>query len=81
MKVAAGCPRPKGPSAVTCTVPGLEGNVSTTGALPEESVVTVRLESEPALVVKKIVAPAALPPDLPALRVTARFNWLPGDPV
>ena len=39
-----------------------------------ESVVTMRLESEPALVVKRTVPPAALPPDCPGFKVTERFN-------
>ncbi len=45
-----------------------------TAAVPEELVTTVRLDNEPALVVKKIVPPDALPPDCPELRVTERFN-------
>ena len=40
----------------------------------------MRLESEPALAVNKIVPPAALPPDCPALSVTERFNLLPAAP-
>jgi len=40
-------------------------------------VTTVRLDSEPAVVLKKIVAPGALPPELPGFSVTARFNWPP----
>src|ERR1700680_1103048 len=77
VKVAMGCPRANCPSAVTCTVPGVEGRVSTTTALPEESVVTTRLESAPALGLKKIVPPAAPPPDCPGLSMTDRFSLLP----
>jgi hypothetical protein len=80
VKVTTGCPSANCPSAVTCTVPGAEGSVSTTAAFPEESVVTIRLESKPAVVVKKIVPPPALPPDCPALSVTDRFNLLPASP-
>ena len=43
--------------------PGRGRKVSTTTALPEESVVTMRLESEPAVGLKKIVPPAWPPPD------------------
>src|SRR3981189_1493890 len=80
VKVTTGCPSANCPSAVRCTVPGVGGRVSMTAALPEESVATVRLESEPAVVLKKIVPPTALPPDCPALSVTDRFNLLPAGP-
>jgi len=80
VNVTMGCPSANCPSALTCTVPGTEGRVSTTAALPEEFVVTVRLESEPAVALKKIVPPAALPPDWPALSVTDRFSLLPARP-
>ena len=49
-------------------------------AVPDEFVVTIRLESDPALVVKKIVPPAALPPDCPGFSVTDKFNVLPAAP-
>ena len=80
VKVTTGCPSANCPSAVTCTVPGVEGRVNTIAALPVESVVTIRPESEPAVVLKKIVPPAALPPDCPALSVTDRFSLLPAKP-
>src|SRR5271165_5911468 len=63
VKVTSGCPNAYCPSAVTCTVPGLAGSVNTTAATPDEFVTTVRLDSEPALVVNRIVPPTALPPD------------------
>lgn len=62
VNVAMGCPSANCPPAVTCTVPGVEGRVSTTAALPAESVVTMRAESEPPVVLKKTVPPAVLPP-------------------
>ena len=38
---------------------------------------TVRCDNVPALDVKRIVPPAALPPDCPGFSVTERFNWVP----
>src|SRR5215469_782387 len=80
VKVAVGCPSAYCPSAVTCTVSAVEGRVSTTDAFPVESVSTIRLESVPAVVVKKTVAPEALPPELPGFKVTLSVNWLPAAP-
>src|SRR5208283_4966838 len=72
VKVATGCPSPKGPSAVTCTVPAVEGSVSVTLAL--------RDETDPESGVKKIVAPEAEPPDDPAFSVRDSVSVLPGAP-
>src|ERR1700722_10064754 len=80
VNTTSGCPSPYGPSAVICTVPALCGSVSTTAAFPDESVVTRRLESVPALAVKNTVAPVALPPEDPAFSVTDRFRFVPGGP-
>src|SRR5580704_15937064 len=80
VKVATGWPSAYWPSAFTCTAPADDGRVRTTLALPDELVVTVRLESEPTVVVNRIVPPAALPPDCPGLRVTERFRVVPGAP-
>src|SRR5579863_1666024 len=80
VNVTTGCPSAYCPSTVTCTTPAVAGNVSTTAAFPDESVVTMRLGSDPALAVNKIVPPAALPPDCPALSVTERLNLLPTAP-
>ena len=41
VKTTAGCPNAYCPSAFTCTVPGVDGSVRTTEALPVESVVTI----------------------------------------
>ena len=82
VKVATGCPKPYGPSAVTCTVPALAGNVSTTAAFPVESVVTSRVESVPESAVNRMSAPAPeVPPDFPGAKVTERLRFVPGAPV
>ena len=80
VKVTTGWPSPNGPSALTCTTPGFCGKVKTTGAFPDESVTTMRLDNDPASVVNRIVAPGALPPDFPGFNVTDRFSWLPVAP-
>lgn len=71
---------------MTCTVPVVEGSVRTTDATPEEFVVTIRWASDPASVVKKMLAPVAVPPDEPGLRVAESVMFvpcvpLPGSPV
>ena len=79
MNVATGWPRPYGPSALTCTTPVPGGRVSTTLAFPEESVVTIRLESvaDTESVVKNTLAPDAVPPDDPGARVAVSVNVPP----
>ncbi len=80
-----GCPNPNGPSAVTVTVPAVAGRVSVTLATPELSVTAMTLDpvkifspptdtlvSDPALVTKRTLAPAAEPPDCPGANFTAR---------
>lgn len=49
-----------------------------TVAVPVESVVTMRDESTPESVVKRIEAPCAEPPDWPGLRSTERVTGVPG---
>ena len=81
--VTTGCPSPNGPSAVTVTVPAVAGRVKLTWATPKLLVTaitfvpvkifsdpTATLVSDPALVVKKTLAPPAVPPDWPGLNVT-----------
>src|SRR6516165_5654981 len=77
VNVTFGCPSEYCPSAVTLTVPGLDGSVSTTDAFPVESVSTIRLASVPPFVEKNTVPPDALPPDDPGFNVTDRVIWLP----
>ena len=90
VNVATGCPNPYGASAVTVTPSAVDGSVSVTDATPELLVtaiifepLVVPFESEPALVVKRMLAPALPPPDVPAVNVTVKGTGsvLPGDPV
>ncbi len=82
---------------MTITGPGVPGRVSVTLATPELFVTAITFDpvkifsplpdatfvSDPALVVKKTLAPAAVPPDEPGLRVTLRLmgNTVPAVPV
>jgi hypothetical protein len=54
----------------------MDGGVNVTGALPVESVVTIRLDSVPELVVNNSVPPEALPPDCPGFSLTENDIWL-----
>lgn len=56
---------------------GSRGQPEYYGPFQAESVVAVRPESEPALVVKRTAPPDALPPDCPGTSVTDSVNWLP----
>ena len=79
VNVAIGCPSPYGPSAVTVTGPAVDGNVSVTGGVTPEPFVTtiifcplcVPSDSTPPLAVNNTLAPIAVPPDCPGVRVTA----------
>lgn len=86
--ITCGLPSGIGPSACTCTVPAVPGKVKVTEATPDEFVtaitfepVVVPLESDPALVVNKMLAPDALPPDCPAVNVTVSGRVVPTPPV
>ncbi len=78
VNVVTGCPRPYGPSAVTVTLPAVEGSVSVTaGVTPEPLVTSINLapllvpsESVPALAVNRMLAPVFVPPDEPTDNVT-----------
>lgn len=81
VNVTTGCPKGMGPSAVTCADPAELGRVRTTLAFPDESVVTRREDSDPESVLKKIVAPCALPPDCIGFSVTERLRFVPRVPL
>src|SRR5208282_1077647 len=76
-KFATAPPSASGACAVTCTRCAAPGSVSVTDATPEEFVtaitalpLVVPLESDPALVVNRMLAPGAAPPDCPGFSVT-----------
>ncbi len=77
VNVATGCPSGHGPSAVTVTFPVPFGNVSVTVALPEESVVAIRLESVPPVVVNKMLAPCGVAPEIPTFNVAVNVSEEP----
>ena len=79
---------------MTVTGPAVAGSIKVTLATPEPLVTAITFDplndfsdptctfaSEPALVVKKTLAPAALPPDCPTPRVTDKFSVVPAAPV
>ena len=73
VKFATGCPKAYGPSAVTLTVPEAEGSVRVTLATPDELVTMLCRVTPPKLpssVENRTLAPEAVPPDEPGLRVT-----------
>lgn len=85
-----GWPKPYGPSACTVTGPAVAGKVRVTLATPELLVtaitlVPVKAFSDPTstllreppvalVIVKSTLAPVAVPPDEPGLKVTLRFT-------
>ena len=79
VKVVAAPPTPNSAWALTVTVPAVDGKVSVTDATPEEFVVAITLlpllvplESVPAFVLNKMLAPEAKVPDEPGDRVMVR---------
>src|SRR5690348_15007802 len=84
-----GWPNPYGPSVCTVTAPVVAGKVRITLATPEllvraMTLVPVKTFSDPTatllreppelVMVNRTLAPAAVPPDEPGVRVTARFT-------
>lgn len=79
MNVATGCPSPYGPSAVTVTVPALDGSVKVTDATPELFVTAmtfapllVPFDTVPAVAVNSTLAPVFVPRDCPGFNVTVK---------
>ena len=79
-------PSASGAWAVTCTGPAEPGNVSVTEATPDPFVtaitevpLVVPFDSDPAVVVNRMLAPAAAPPDCPGASVTVS-GWASADP-
>ena len=80
LKVATGCPSPYSPSAVTVTGPAVNGSVRLIGGVTPELFVTtisvgplfVPSDRDPPLVVNSTLAPVAVPPDWPGVKVAVK---------